>query len=249
MRVTSRFQANTATSSAPVKPAQACAEAQPPPAELRASSAPPSGAREVRSICTGVQLRAAAHGKGPGTAIGYAAVFEKYSVDLGGFTEKIARGAFAGVLTDDVRALKNHDSNLILARSTNGSLRMVEDELGLRVEIDLADTQIGRDTATEIASGLITGMSFAFVTDVDEWDYSGEMAIRTIKRFRELYDVGPVVYPAYTDTSVAMRSIESHRKQQRDRVRSLPSAPSSIAPPAAAPLSVYVARLKLAGAF
>jgi HK97 family phage prohead protease len=178
--------------------------------------------RESRCLMAGVELRVAKNGKGPGTIVGYAAVFGMPSQDLGGFIERIAPGAFAGVLTNDVRALKNHDANYILGRNKAGSLRMVEDVLGLRVEIDLPDTQVGRDTATEISAGLMDGMSFSFTTDVDEWDYSGKVPIRTLVKVRELYDVGPVAYPAYTDTSAAMRSLE----------RSNPSPkPAQVLPP------------------
>ncbi len=77
---------------------------------------------------------------------GYAAVFNKRSVELWGFYEVVAPGAFADSLAagDDVRALWNHDPNWILARSTNGSLRLKEDETGLLSEIDPLDTPINR---------------------------------------------------------------------------------------------------------
>jgi HK97 family phage prohead protease len=173
---------------------------------------PTNDEREVRCLMAGVELRAAAAGgKGPGTVVGYAAVFDKMSQDLGYFVERIQRGAFAGCLAQDVRALKNHDSNYLLGRNKSGTLRMGEDELGLRVEIDLPDTQVGRDTAEEIARGDMDGMSFSFVADVDQWDYSGTVPVRTLVKVRDLYDVGPVVYPAYTDTSAAMRSLEAAR--------------------------------------
>lgn len=199
---------------------------------------------EVRCLMSGVALRST--GSGPGTAYGYAAVFELNSVDLGGFQERIKPGAFRDVLSQDVRALKNHDANFLLGRS-NGkvrSLRMYEDHLGLRVEIDLPDTQIGRDTATEITTGLLDGMSFSFITDNDEWDYSGDIIQRTILHVRELYDVGPVAYPAYTDTSVAMRSLDRNRPVwKRDSGSEVPP------PPLIVPLSVYEARLRVAAAF
>jgi hypothetical protein len=159
----------------------------------------------------GVELRAAADGKGPGTCVGYAAVFEKFSEDLGHFREKVARGAFAACLGQDVRALANHDPNLLLGRTKSGTCRMAEDELGLRVEIDLPDTSTGRDIAEQIRRGDMDGMSFSFTTDADSWDYSGEVPIRTLLKVRDLYDFGPVTFPAYTDTKAAMRSLDAHR--------------------------------------
>ncbi len=195
---------------------------EPPIAAARARS---SADEEKRCLMAGVQLRAAKAGKGPGTVVGYAAVFSKMSQDLGYFVEKIQRGAFAGVLGQDVRALKNHDSNYLLGRSKSGTLRMSEDEIGLRVEIDLPDTQVGRDTAEEIGRGDMDGMSFSFAADVDQWDYSGEVPIRTLVKIRDLYDVGPVAYPAYTDTSAAMRSLETHRPKSDPPPATTPDDP------------------------
>ncbi len=83
---------------------------------MRAMASLPAIGR-CRCLMAGLELRAAKGGKGPGTVVGYAAVFEKFSQDLGGFIEKIQQGAFAGVLSSDVRALKNHDSNYLLGRS------------------------------------------------------------------------------------------------------------------------------------
>jgi len=169
--------------------------------------------REVRCRMLGLELRAAKDGaSSPGTMVGYAAVFDKFSEDLGYFREKIAPGAFSDALArSDVRALKNHDPNNLLGRLKAGTLRLHEDEVGLRVEIDLPDTQLGRDTAEEMRRGDMDGQSFSFTTDVDQWDYSGDVPIRTLVKVRDLYDVGPVTFPAYTQTSAAMRSLEANR--------------------------------------
>ena len=176
------------------------------------NSRPLSADREVRCLMAGLELRAAPDGsKSPGTIVGYAAVFGKFSEDLGYFREKIAPGAFTACLRQDVRALKNHDPSFLLGRSTSKTLRMVEDEFGLKVEIDLPDTQVGRDTAVEVGRGDMDGQSFSFTTDIDQWDYSGDVPIRTLIKVRTLYDVGPVTYPAYTDTSAAMRSLTASK--------------------------------------
>lgn len=168
--------------------------------------------KEVRCLMAGLELRAAPDGsKSPGTIVGYAAVFGKFSEDLGYFREKIAPGAFSGCMGQDVRALKNHDPSFLLGRSTSKTLRMVEDEFGLKVEIDLPDTQVGRDVAVEVGRGDMDGQSFSFTTDIDQWDYSGDVPIRTLIKVRTLFDVGPVTYPAYTDTSAAMRSMTASK--------------------------------------
>jgi HK97 family phage prohead protease len=181
---------------------------------------PDADKREVRDFIVELELRAAPEGsKSIGTLVGYAAVFNKYSVDLGYFREKIAPGAFTKALARcDVRALYNHDPNKLLGRSSAGTLRMVEDEIGLRVEIDLADTSSGRDVKVDTDLRNIQGQSFSFTTEIEQWDWSGETALRTLVEVDELFDVGPVTFPAYEETSVAMRSFSAERER-----RSLPA--------------------------
>ena len=147
--------------------------------------------------------------------VGYGAKFNKWSVDLGGFREKIAPGAFAAALVNsDVRGLKNHDSNLVLGR-TPKTMRLKENSVGLHFEIDLPDTTTGRDTLEEVRRGDIDGCSFAFTVLEDKWEYrENDISERTIQKVGELFDVGPVTYPAYPDTSVAARSLDEIRKQQ-----------------------------------
>lgn len=143
--------------------------------------------------------------------VGYAAVFNRDSIDLGGFTEEISPGAFAeSIQSDDIRALMNHDPNLILGRTKAGTLRLEEDDIGLRMEIDLPDTQLGRDLAESIRRGDVTGASFGFRTIEDDWNTKDGKPHRTLKAAK-LYDTGPVIFPAYSDTSVAVRSLESWR--------------------------------------
>lgn len=174
--------------------------------------------REIRDFVEGVELRAAPEGsKSPGTMVGYAAVFEKYSADLGYFREKLQRGCFTRAISaSDVRALVNHDASQVLGRKSAGTLRMVEDEVGLRVEIDLPDTTVGRDTAELIRRRDIQGQSFSFTTNIDQWDWSGETALRTVVEVDQLFDVGPVTYPAYEETSTAMRAFQA-RKEERSK--------------------------------
>lgn len=148
---------------------------------------------------------------------GYAAKFGKWSEDLGGFREKIRAGAFDDVLEDDVRCLKNHDSNLILGRTTSGTLRLGTNTVGLQFECDLPDTSTGRDTREEIRRKDITGCSFAFTVTEDDWRYLEDGQVeRTIIKVGRLFDVGPVTYPAYPDTTVAARSLEKFQAERAD---------------------------------
>ena len=145
---------------------------------------------------------------------GYAAKYGKWSVDLGGFKERIKAGAFDEVLERcDVRALKNHDPNLLLGRTSSGTLRLTSNSVGLQFEIDPPDTNTGRDIIEEIRRKDITGCSFSFLTSEDDWKYKEEETVeRTIIKIGELFDVGPVTFPAYPDTSVAVRSLDAFKE-------------------------------------
>ena len=142
---------------------------------------------------------------------GYAAVFNQTSQDLGGYIERIAPGAFAESLRDnpDVRALWQHDPAYVLGRTTSGTLAVSEDDTGLASIIEPPDTQWARDAVTSIKRGDVTQMSFAFGVgqDGDRWDKQDGVWLRTILKAR-LYEVSPVTFPAYLQTSIAARSIE-----------------------------------------
>lgn len=137
---------------------------------------------------------------------GYAAVFNELSEDLGGFYERIERGAFARTLESaDVRALWNHDSNYPLGRTRAGTLALSEDEIGLAFKIDPPNTSYARDLLVSMHRGDIDQMSFGFVTIRDRWEQIGGQVIRTLLEV-ELFDVSPVTYPAYPTTSAVVRS-------------------------------------------
>ncbi len=148
------------------------------------------------------------------TIVGYAAKFDSDSQDLGGFVERIDRNAFDRALKEqhDVRALVDHDSSKIIGRSASGTLRMSTDNVGLRVEIDPANTQAGRDVVESIRRGDIDGMSFGFQVIRDAWAERDGVALRTIQDL-SLKDVSTVSFPAYPATEVALRSLE--RQVQR----------------------------------
>ncbi len=149
---------------------------------------------------------------------GHAAVFNSLSENLGGFREQIEPGAFKWALeNDDVRALINHDSNLVLGRNTAGTLRLKEDKTGLAVEIDIPDTAPARDLVVSIERGDISQMSFGFRVRPggEEWgeDDNGDI-VRTLTDLG-LFDVSPVAYPAYPATDVGLRSLEAHTEAGR----------------------------------
>ncbi len=152
------------------------------------------------------------------TLVGHAAVFNRDSELLyGSFIERIAPGAFAKSLAkpDDVRALINHDPNLILGRNLSGTLTLREDETGLRVEIDPPKTSYAADLLESTRRGDISQMSFGFETIKDQWErgQNGAPDIRTLIEVK-LFDVSPVTFPAYPDTDVAVRSHEAFLQSQ-----------------------------------
>ena len=151
------------------------------------------------------------------TIVGYASVFDSESRDLGQFKEIIKPGAFDRALVEehDVRALVDHDPKMILGRSKSGTLRMLVDEVGLRVEIDPPDTSVGRDTIESIRRGDLDSMSFGFVVRNDHWREEEGQAIREINDL-DLFDVSVVSFPAYEDTSVAVRRF-NREHCRRDR--------------------------------
>lgn len=140
---------------------------------------------------------------------GYAAVFNSLSVVLWDFREEIAPGAFAeSIAKNNVRAFWNHDTSEVLGASANGTLYLAEDATGLRFDLELPDTQRGRDGYTLIERGDVTQMSFGFrsLPDGSEWriDENG-MYIRRLLKV-DLLEVSPVTFPAYPATSVGVRS-------------------------------------------
>lgn len=147
---------------------------------------------------------------------GYAALFDSLSEDLGGFKEKIERGAFAdSIANGDVRALFNHDTSAVLGRTTAGTLRLAEDKKGLKFELDLPNTTPGRDVKESVRRGDVTACSFGFVTLEEGWERGDKTGndIRILKKVR-LLEVSPCVFPAYPATSVAVRSFEAWRSQR-----------------------------------
>lgn len=156
----------------------------------------------------------------PTKIIGYAAVFDTLSRDLGGFKEKIDRGAFAKSLGDgdEVHALFNHDAGKLLGRRGSGTLELWEDDHGLKIEINPPDTTDGRDVVELLRRGDLVSMSFGFYNVNDTWETRDGEEIRTIQEAK-LFDVSVVTNPAYDDTSVgvrcvpALRSLEEYKKQ------------------------------------
>lgn len=175
---------------------------------------------EIRADETGIKVE------------GYAAVFGQ-ETDIGGmFREVIERGAFKEAIgRDDVVFLINHDG-LPLARTRSGTLRLSEDDHGLKIEttLDPEDPDV-KSIAGKMKRGDLDKMSFAFFPEVQEWDEEGETPLRTIRK-ASLHDVSIVTTPAYAGTEIALRSLAAARGEVvpcRDLKREIQAAQLSLA--------------------
>jgi len=159
----------------------------------------------------GFELRA--DGDGPPELVGYASVFNQEAVISSWFDEwreQVAPGAFKKTIREgDIRALFNHDPNIVLGRNKAGTLELREDDHGLYTRILPPDNEWGRPVVDAVQRGDVTGMSITFSVVKQEmwWPEKGsqELPKRTIKEAR-LYDVSPVTFPAFEQTEIAARA-------------------------------------------
>lgn len=163
--------------------------------------------------------------EGNRTLTGYAIKWEMKSVTMGWrrFREQFKRGAFTESLTnEDQLALWSHDTSKVLGRTKNGTLRLFEDEIGLRFELDLLDTTLGDDAYKTIKRGDVDGVSFGFQMLKQEWDEADpDNVIRTVTKAK-LLEISPVAFPAYPDSQISARSkdpYEEHVLEKRNEQR------------------------------
>lgn len=144
------------------------------------------------------------------TFVGVPILYDVDSADIG-FIERISRGAASSAVEkSDIRLLYGHNSEslLPLARTASGTLRVSETSTGIQIEADAPDTQFARDLAESIGRGDVSQMSFAFTVEDDKWEERDGKYYRTINEISELYDFSFVAFPAYPDTTVALRSLK-----------------------------------------
>lgn len=138
--------------------------------------------------------------------------------DLGYFDEVIARGALDGADLRDVRFLVNHDTSMIpLARSRrnngNSTMKLSTDFDGMSmdfVKLDVENNSDARALYSAVQRGDITGMSFMFSIDAQEWlDLESEHPTRRITKIGKVVEVSAVTFPAYDSTEISARSKEA----------------------------------------
>lgn len=191
--------------------------------------------RAVRPANARLEIREAK--SGPGTIVGYGAVFYSASDPgtryewWGDVEERILPGAFdRAIREDDVRGLVNHDPACLLGRTKSGTMRLAADEKGLRYEIDAPDTQVGRDTVLSVRRGDLDGSSFSFLTTDEEWVKESGKQVRLVRGV-QLFDTGPVTFPAYEATTADVRTAirESAKAALAGGVKALKRAASEMA--------------------
>jgi len=180
---------------------------------------------EIRTVPVELEIRN--DGKNEPILAGMAAVYNKRSVvmgGMGGFTEVIEPGFFSGVMDQDVLATVEHDNTKLVGRTKSGTLKLSDSPEGLRSENKIPATTVGNDLLTLVKRGDIQGMSFKFrcADGGSKWEQDDKTGAvtRTLKAggCEELADVTYTCDPAYTDTTVAQRSMTEFRSKVKDEV-------------------------------
>jgi HK97 family phage prohead protease len=155
--------------------------------------------------------------------IGHGAVFNQRAKVPGGY-EQLGTAAFDDVLArsdTDAVSLTNHDPHYLLGRQSAGTLRLRTDGDGLVFEVDLPDTSYANDLRKLVARGDMKGASFGFIPNLDKstWTRAEDgAAVHTINVVSHLRDIGPVTFPAYSGTGVALRSYDLAPASSRDQL-------------------------------
>lgn len=152
------------------------------------------------------------------TVEGYFSVFNTNYEVWDGVTESIAPHAFDECLNADIRALFNHNTDLVLGRTTNGTLELKQDDHGLWGRIRLNPKDSDAVNAYErIARGDVTGCSFGFDIEKEERTVSDDGSVHyTILKVNPLVEVSPCVFPAYEATRIDARGINEENIKKRE---------------------------------
>ena len=163
---------------------------------------------------------------------GYAAVYydgtEGTQYRMGQIVERIMPGAFSRAMKEgqNIVCLFNHDSNMILGRRSAKTLRLADDDRGFRYTVDTPNTSYGRDLVEMVSRGDVKGSSFQFAVNGpagESWRSEGDTMIRELRDLN-MYDVSPVVSPAYTGTTLGLRHLAEwaeSRQMSADDVKKL----------------------------
>lgn len=139
--------------------------------------------------------------------VGYFAVFGDIYEVWPGVTESIAPGAFTESVSQDIRALYNHNTDIVLGRASAGTVQVKQDDRGLwgDIEINREDTD-AMNAFRRVERGDITGCSIGFEIESERYDIKDDGAVHyTIEKINPLYEISPCAFPAYEATRISAR--------------------------------------------
>lgn len=197
---------------------------------------------ERRAIQNKVELREADNGK---TYIeGYGILFNTESQVLRTgtgqeFIETVAPEALKDTDMSDVIGRAEHTNAMLLGRTSSGTMELRVDEVGVYYRIEVPNTTAGRDTLEYIKRGDMRGASFAFPKPKDKVEKRDGMFYRTITSIDKLVDIGPVVNPAYVNTSATYDSVQRSIDAIEEELKETPIKKSGL------PLDVKIKAAKL----
>lgn len=175
--------------------------------------------RQTRSVSTEFKTRSEGDDK---YIEGYFVVFNSIYEMWDGATESIAPGAFDNTLSDDIRALVNHDSTLVLGRTAAHTLELTQDERGLfgRIKINPNDSD-AMNLYARVQRGDVSQCSFGFDILSEETDFRDDGSVHWTITDVKLYEVSCCTFPAYEATSInaRKRDYEELRAKQTDAWR------------------------------
>ncbi|AOS69293.1 HK97 family phage prohead protease [Bacillus subtilis] len=176
---------------------------------------------EIRTSQEGA-LKAHSDDDGPKVISGYALKFGTRSHNLGGFIEMIDKRALDQTDMSDVRALIDHDPSKILGRTSAETLKLEVDDIGLRFDVTLPNTQYASDLYENLRVGNISNCSFGFMLGKDGDSFTRDqetgLPLRSLRNISKLTDVSVVTYPAYedTDVTIAKRNLQQYEERNRN---------------------------------
>jgi HK97 family phage prohead protease len=166
---------------------------------------------EKRSI--NFELRAKPESR---TIFGTATVFNS-SYDMGWYDEEMSSDSLNEADMKDVVALFNHDMNMVLARTSSGTLKLNVTGNAMEYEFEAPNTTLGNDLLEMVKRGDVYQSSFAFTVEKESWhEMEGSKPKRVIRSIKKVYDVSPVTYPANPDTMVAKRGYDATKQIDED---------------------------------
>ena len=179
--------------------------------------------QERRTLEGSIEIRMNENGEESRTIEGYGAVFNRWSHNLGWFKEKMERSSFDNVDMSNVIATFNHNFDNVLARADSDTLKLEVDDRGLKYSFEAPNTTAGNDLLENVRNGNVKGSSFMFTVakNGSTWTEGEDVDERVITQVERLIELGPVTTPAYPDTSVAKRDLESLKEEKKPKMVSV----------------------------